>query len=1164
MRKIIFFILICCVFVCCLHRLSRTSLAESLSQPADFLSSTASSPPVTLTIDPSSNRQAISPYIYGINIANWAPWYYMHMLEDRLWEAHVEVVRLGATNMERYNFRNNRMYNVISRQNDYVPLSWESFVDWVVNTLDAEPFLQVSVFGNVASDAAGPEEPDYSYNQSFEDVSEWVASTGGNVRFWGIGNEPFIAWKRHDYPPAYSDSAHGDQVLNTHTSYDYYFNRFAEVARAIKKSDTLTQILGPTPANWWFYWFNDYSPICPVTTPGGDAKPDAPEWKIMEDPSTIWNKEIFPDRGEDPDLLGWESDPKKIIPSYLQEMYSHENQNEKRLADYLDVHRYIRCITEQDAVQEPRGLFHEDFQSWDMETLFSGVKTNILNRFNTAITSYYPGTGISFSEYGYFYWDGYPSIPQIAAIGTMDYLGFFARGGVKLACSWYLGEPNQSGTDLTHAALDSARQAMFDEEGVPNPKYWAFYMMSNLFRGTSVSAEASDWDVFSVHACEKENGDYVVFAVNKGVYDSATGAYIKGRPPVRAQIEILPAASDSADSPSDTESLNQYNGNGNSPVLRRLLRYGLDDPYVIEMDTLNIEPDSNGRFLFDFHPLAIYAFVFSTSTVNNESIYNGNDLLPGNTAGETIQINPDILNFGPYEKGWVLDEEQRVLTHAVKITNTTQASLPWSVETDAPWITIEGSSNGEVSVTDAVYFTVDRSDLALGNHEADILVKTQNFEKTVKLRVDVIPGEDNGEKRIADFETGSFAHSLNITPPYSVAWWNPHGSPGDRNSPYLYDFYLDQNQVNRLGSRYCMRIDFDRKNGDNENSRLFQSFGTYGHTTFISSDDTGDEGGQTYGDSSSTLKYNATGSWEGYDAFEFDIKTDTMNNGHTAMLIVLTDESGNKGKPAFNNDDQISDPENYSDLLMIEDGIWQTILIPLSAGFFDWRYPQGQDGTETTMDFSSITQIEFVPWNGEETKSGVIYIDNLRLTCPDAGQNRRPVAVIEDITLMVKPGEPVTLNGSKSYDPDHDDMIISWRWIASDDQMADIQTPPLDNELSDFQLEHLSDPFSPSPVFSAAQEGVYRYDLVVTDGRNAQSRNIAQVMISVSMEGNSGGTDDDMVSTGGGSSGDGCFCSTLIAVKGGDKISTFLSWSYLIVLGGIALIFLFSRHKTEK
>lgn len=248
------------IFLTPCQRLSAQQILSEQSQ-------SDSDAQIILTINPDLDRKDISPYLYGVNIANWCPWYYTHSVEQKLRDADVEVVRLGATNMERYNFKNNRMYNVITKQNEYLSLSWESFVEWTRSHLNAEPFLQMSVFGNVASDYdssstsehvvnsysdaaninfSNMQTDSYSHLQSIDEVMEWVQSAGRDVKFWGIGNEPWIAWKRYDYPSNYADSAHGDQVLNFHTSYDYYFNRFATVATAIKQADNQAETFGPT------------------------------------------------------------------------------------------------------------------------------------------------------------------------------------------------------------------------------------------------------------------------------------------------------------------------------------------------------------------------------------------------------------------------------------------------------------------------------------------------------------------------------------------------------------------------------------------------------------------------------------------------------------------------------------------------------------------------------------------------------------------------------------------------------------------------------------------------------------------------------------------------------------------------------------------------------
>ena len=66
--------------------------------------------------------------------------------------------------------------------------------------------------------------------------------------------------------------------------------------------------------------------------------------------------------------------------------------------------------------------------------------------------------------------------------------------------------------------------------------------------------------------------------------------------------------------------------------------------------------------------------------------------------------------------------------------------------------------------------------------------------------------------------------------------------------------------------------------------------------------------------------------------------------------------------------------------MKLTDGDWQTITIPLDGNFYDWRYPEGQNGLFTQLDFSKISQIEFAPWSGSKDATGVMYLDNLLLT----------------------------------------------------------------------------------------------------------------------------------------------------------------------------------------
>ncbi|MBF0201492.1 MAG: hypothetical protein HQK66_09305 [Desulfamplus sp.] len=210
--------------------------------------------------------------------------------------------------------------------------------------------------------------------------------------------------------------------------------------------------------------------------------------------------------------------------------------------------------------------------------------------------------------------------------------------------------------------------------------------------------------------------------------------------------------------------------------------------------------------------------------------------------------------------------------------------------------------------------------------------------------------------------------------------------------------------------------------------------------------------------------------------------------------------------------------KSYSDNLSLQDGVWQTVRIPLDGRFFDWRYPQGQNGALAVMDMSAIGQIEFVPWEGDDHKKGLIYLDNLRLTGPGSQGNRLPRARVESRNMFVMPEEPCTLNGEMSHDPDGE--VSSWQWIPGNSKIPLSHGTWMDGD------GHLSDSFSSAPVFKSSWEGVYLYDLVVTDNMGAKSRNIAQVKITVSSNPPDAG--GSVISQGGGVSGGGCFCSVIM------------------------------------
>jgi len=1006
----------------------------------------------TLSIDGSEARsQQVNPHIYGINIANWCQHYYLKLCEPMLTNAGVTIVRFGATNIERYNWRNNRMYNVISKENQFVPTSWDAFVEWVRGDLGADVFLQVPVFGHVATDYGSV---GYSMTQTLDEVTAWVQAAGTNVAVWGVGNEPFIAWKLEGYHGsrgegadaesyAYHDGAHGDQIYNEDMAADYFFPRFLDVAAAIRAGHADARIVGPTPANWWLFWSTDYSPFCPATHDHpGDHKDDS-GWYTMASAINQWDPRVFPDRGGNPSVVGWERNEEtgafndqRNINRFVRRVGEYNAQHGGNICDYLDFHRYMNCDQDAVAVQEVRGLWDPEYASYDKETGASGTRTKLLKRFQNIIDHYNPGMKMSLSEYDYFYWQGHPEDPQVAALGQVDFLGTFARNGIQLACNWYIGEPDQSGGDY-HNAVDSAKQAMFNEQGQPNPKYWAFKLMSLNFRDRALMAESSDDSAFSVYAgLDTGPSQLVVAAHYKGLYhpwwhEDNPGGFIEGQGASNATIVV---------------------SNFTITGVQSVHRFGRNDPGIMHLETGSVSLEED-RFTYSFEPLAVYLFRL-----------HGQVTPPPEESPETcLHVYPARLDFGPYDTGAELvpveDHDHVIIgfstnfTHALKISNVRSGGTSWTISESCDWLKIVDGAVGTARVTDVVHLMItNKQAFGTGVYSTDVTVATSEGTVLVPVTMEVLPGEAGGELRLFDAETHSLAHTWGAAEPYSLGFYDGHGNTEDRNPPYIYTFSMDLNESSPLGGLASLRVDFDRSAGDNSAGRLYTAFGTYGH-------------------------YDRTMCWVPTNAnpsnyvFKFDIKTRTEGTGFTKtrLLVVITDDTAqtNKGKPDVFIDD-------FKQSMEIEDGVWQTVAIPLGGNFFDWKYPGGQDGRLVELDLSRIRQVEFCPWVGHENRKGVMWLDNLRIETADAGGNRYPVAVATQGRKLIGNTDTVQLSATNSHDPDGSVTAYEWSPGAG-----------------------LSATNAATVTFTPPGAGVFTFDLVVTDDAGLRSRNPAQVVIKV-------------------------------------------------------------------
>ena len=87
----------------------------------------------------------------------------------------------------------------------------------------------------------------------------------------------------------------------------------------------------------------------------------------------------------------------------------------------------------------------------------------------------------------------------------------------------------------------------------------------------------------------------ILFVANKGDYDADTGSFIPDQSAKTAQIQLkgLPV-----------NTIKELQ-------IKKILRFGMNDPYVIQIEKTGIEID-NGTFTYEFQPLSIYVFVLSS------------------------------------------------------------------------------------------------------------------------------------------------------------------------------------------------------------------------------------------------------------------------------------------------------------------------------------------------------------------------------------------------------------------------------------------------------------------------------------------------------------------------------------------------------------------------
>jgi hypothetical protein len=179
---------------------------------------------------------------------------------------------------------------------------------------------------------------------------------------------------------------------------------------------------------------------------------------------------------------------------YLQQMAAYQQQHGRRLLDYFDEHYYFDVSSPAAQLASTRTLWDPTYNggTWVEQYDFDGPM-QLIPRFKNWVSTYYPGTKLSISEYSID--SGQKSI--VDAIAEMDVLGIFGREQLDFADMWSPPAPT-------------------------DPIAYSFRMFRNYdgngsqFGDTSVSAVSSDQGTLSIYAAQRSTDNAVtVLVINK-------------------------------------------------------------------------------------------------------------------------------------------------------------------------------------------------------------------------------------------------------------------------------------------------------------------------------------------------------------------------------------------------------------------------------------------------------------------------------------------------------------------------------------------------------------------------------------------------------------------------------------------------------------------------
>lgn len=464
---------------------------------------------VRFTVNTVTDRQSISPLIYGSNTAR-------DVAANGL-----TLIRLGGNRWTAYNWENNAS-NAGSdwcHQNDGYLAASNTPGAAVKPTVDtahqngAAAIVTLPIVDHVAADKNGGSDPpacsgdvansaNYLTTRFRSNVARkpTALSLTPNVGDGSVYQDEFVNWVEQSTSGEVIYSLDNEPDLWSHTharihpnpvTYAEIVERNIRYAKAVKAVAPDADVLGPV--NYGFY--------------GMERLQGAPD-----------------------------ANNRHFIDYWLSSMRTASETAGTRLVDDLDVHWYPEAtgggvrVTGTDTgsavaaarVQAPRSLWDPDYRenSWITNDYLNGP-IRLLPRLRERIAANYPGTGLAVTEWNF---GGGQHIS--GALASADVLGIFGRQGVSKATFWELN----ANENYSYAAFKAFRN--FDGQG-------------GRFGDISVQALSSDNAAASIYASidSADHSRLVLIAVNKATTaQTASIALTAGWQYANAQLYTVTAA----------------------------------------------------------------------------------------------------------------------------------------------------------------------------------------------------------------------------------------------------------------------------------------------------------------------------------------------------------------------------------------------------------------------------------------------------------------------------------------------------------------------------------------------------------------------------------------------------------------------------------------------